>query len=161
MDYTIRKIGDGDLDRIHSTFFFQDLDQWKQYYEENLRGERVTLLAIHNDQVVGYTNLIWQSDYVPFKAAGIPEINNMHILDPFQRQGIGTALVRSAEHIAAQAGKTTIGIGVVVSEQYAAAQRLYPKLGYVPDGRGLHPSPWGDILYLTNIISASSEHSVP
>ena len=151
---TIRSIGEGDLARIRISFHFQDQKQWKRYYEENLRGERVTLLAIHADQVVGYTNLVWRSDYEPFQAEGIPEINNMHVLDPFTRQGIGTALVHSAEHIAARNGKTSIGIGVVISEQYADAQRLYPKLGYVPDGRGLHPTRWGDVLYLTKDISA-------
>ncbi len=121
----------------------------------------MTLLAIHNDQVVGYTNLVWQSDYEPFRSAGIPEINNMHILDQFQKQGIGTALLHTAENIAAQNGKTHIGIGVVMSEQYTVPQRLYPKLGYVPDGRGLHPTPWGDVLYLTKDISLSSERPAP
>jgi GNAT superfamily N-acetyltransferase len=152
LDYTIRTIGESDLARICVSFYFQVQEQWRQYYEENLRGERVTLVAIHNDQVVGYANLVWQSDYEPFQEDGIPEINNMHVLDEYQKQGIGTALVHTAEQIAARAGKTIIGIGVVASEEYAVAQRMYPKLGYVPDGRRLHASPWGDVLYLTKNI---------
>jgi GNAT superfamily N-acetyltransferase len=149
LDVTIRTMQESDLARIRISFYFQDQDQWKRYYEENLRGERVTLVAIHNDLVAGYANLVWRSEYQPFQFADIPEINNMHVLDVYQKQGIGTALVHTAEQIAAQAGKKTIGIGVVVSEQYAVPQRMYPKLGYVPDGRGLQPSPWGDVLYLT------------
>ena len=31
-----------------------------------------------------------------------------------------------------------IGIGVGLTPDYAAAQHLYPKLGYVPDGLGTH-----------------------
>lgn len=67
---------------------------------------------------------------------------------------VGTNLVRAAETIAARAGKTLIGIGVAQEDNYTAAQRLYPKLGYVPDGRGTKSTRWGEILYLTKAISS-------
>ena len=85
----------------------------------------------------------------------------MYILDEFQQQGIGTALVQAAEIIASKALKTTNGIGVVPIEQYAAAQRLYPKLGYIPDGRGLHPTIWGDVLYFMKDISYTPSQPLP
>ncbi len=113
------------------------------------------MLAIQDDRVAGYANLVWQSEYDPFRAEDIPEINNMHVLDEYQRQGIASALIQTAERIAAEASKKAIGIGVAQQEQYAAAQRLYPKLGYVPDGRGLNSTPWGDVLFLTKRLTPS------
>jgi GNAT superfamily N-acetyltransferase len=157
--YSIRTINDDDLPRILASFYWQKREQWERYFEENRRGERVTLVAIQDDRVVGYSNLMWQSDYEPFRAAGIPEIDNMHVLDEYQRQGIATAFITAAEAIAARAGKTTIGIGVTPTEQYAAAQRLYPHLGFIPDGRALQPTPWGDVLHLTKRIATIEEDS--
>ncbi len=153
--FTIQRMGAGDLPKILASFHWQSPDQWERYYKENQRGERVTLLAIQDDRVAGYANLVWQSEYAPFRAEDIPEINNMHVLDEYQRQGIASALIQTAESIAAQASKTAIGIGVAQLEQYAAAQRLYPKLGYVPDGRGLSSTPWGDVLFLTKRLTLS------
>jgi GNAT superfamily N-acetyltransferase len=151
--FIIRKIIDGDVERILKSFYWQQREQWLQYFEENQRGARVTLIAVQDDRIAGYTNLVWQSDYAPFRAQAIPEINNMHVLPEYQKQGIGTALVHAAEEIAAAANHATVGIGVAQAEDYADAQKLYPKLGYVPDGRGLRPTQWGDVLYLTKNVA--------
>jgi GNAT superfamily N-acetyltransferase len=158
--YTVRTINDGDLPKILASFHWQQREQWERYFEENRRGERVTWVAIQDDRVAGYANLMWKSDYEPFRAVGIPEIDNMHVLDEYQRQGIASAFIAAAESIAARAGKTTIGIGVVPIEQYAAAQRLYPKLGYIPDGRALQLTPWGDVLHLTKQLAPAAEDSM-
>ena len=121
--HNIRRIGDGDLARIRISFHFQNQDQWKQYYEENMRGERVTLLAIHNDQVVGYTNLVWRSNYQPYQAEG-PEINDMHIKDNSEKQGIGNALIQMVKPSLRGTGKKHWNrrgnVGAICS-----AQRLY------------------------------------
>lgn len=150
--YLIREIQDGDLELILTAFHWQKREQWQRYFEEHRRGDRVTLIAVQGERVLGYTNLVWASDYEPFRVEDIPEINNMHILDEYQHQGIGTALVHTAEKIAARAGKTHIGIGVAQSPDYAAAQRLYPWLGFEADGRGLKSTQWGEILYSTKAI---------
>ncbi len=41
---------------------------------------------------------------------------------------------------------------------YDIAQRLYPKLGYVSDGTGVHADEWGGCLYSTkNLIIEDAE----
>jgi hypothetical protein len=54
-----------------------------------------------------------------------------------------------SERTAIEHGKNIMGIGFGLTADYGAAQRLYPKLGYIPDGRGAQPTPWGDVLFLT------------
>ena len=45
-------------------------------------------------------------------------------------------MVRLAEELASKRG-VQIGIGFGLHAGYGAAQRLYVRLGYVPDGRGV------------------------
>ena len=151
MNFVIRKMRETDVDTLAHAFahWNKRREQYERYWQEHEEGKRVTLLAVSGTHVVGYTNIMWQPDYEPFRVAGIPEISDMNVLAAFQKQGIGTALIAEAEHIALQHGHHLLGIGFGLTANYGAAQRLYPKLGYIPDGRGAHPTPWGDVLYLT------------
>ncbi len=151
MDFIIRRMVESDVDSIAQAFahWNKQREQYVRYWRENHEGQRVTLVAVWGEQVVGYTNVIWQPEYEPFREAGIPEINDMNVIAEFQRHGIGTALIREAERIATEHGKSIMGIGFGLTADYGAAQRLYPKLGYIPDGRGAQPTPWGDVLFLT------------
>ena len=150
MNFLIRQMEASDVEGIATPFALlnKQRDQYETFWKEHSEGKRVTFVALVGEEVVGYTNLLWQSDYPPFQESGIPEINNMHILDAFQRQGIGTALIREAERVALAHGKNEIGIGFGLTADYGTAQRLYPKLGYFPDGRGAFSTLWGDVLYL-------------
>jgi GNAT superfamily N-acetyltransferase len=128
-------------------------EQYVRYYEENQRGTRITLVGFVDGALASYGNLLWQSDYEPFAEAGIPEINDLNTLVPFRRRGLASAIIAECERIAKEAGKPVIGIGVGQTDDYANAQRLYPQLGYVYDGRGIHSSIWGDEQYLTKLLS--------
>lgn len=151
MSFAIRQMQADDIEKLAQTFARLDKPrtQYERFWQEQQVGNRVTFVAFAGDSAVGYTNLVWQSDYAPFQAAGIPEINNMHVMDEFQKQGIGTALIQEAERVATAHGKAVIGIGVGLTANYDQAQRLYPKLGYLPDGNGAQATPWGDVLFLT------------
>ena len=166
MPITIRPMQADDAPRIAAAFaaWHKTLQQYVRYYAENVQGLRVTVVAIDvaidvaiepgadaqagGVQVVGYSNVIWQPTYAPFAAQGIPEINDLNVLEAYQKQGIGRALIGACEHIVAAAGKHQIGIGYGLTPDYAAAQRLYPQLGYGRDGRGRQPTPWGDVEFL-------------
>ncbi len=87
-------------------------------------------------EFAGYVTLDWRSPYPPFRGAGIPEVHDLNVLPRFQRRGLGAALVRAAEDAARQRADV-VGIGVGLGPDYGAAQRLYVRLGYVPDGRGV------------------------
>ena len=80
--------------------------------------------------------VVWSLPYPPFRAGAIPEIQDFNVLPRFRRQGIGTRLMDQAERrISERSG--VAGIGVEMSSDYGAAQRLYILRGYVPDGKAL------------------------
>lgn len=105
-----------------------------------------------NDVFAGYVTLKWQSQYQSFKAQNIPEIMDLNVLPDFRKMGIGSLLLDTAEKEAAMRS-ATIGIGVGLyagadvslrSDElrpdysgYGAAQRIYVKRGYIPDGKGV------------------------
>jgi GNAT superfamily N-acetyltransferase len=99
-------------------------------------GNRVMLVAEFEGEFAGYVTVVWESDYPSFRDAAIPEIVDFNVLKKFQRQGIGTALLDEAERLIGVRSKVA-GIGVGLYAAYGAAQRLYVKRGYVPDGLGI------------------------
>ena len=66
-----------------------------------------------------------------------PEISDLRVADRHRRLGVATAMIAHFEGVARQAGCATIGMGVGMYGGYGPAQRLYAKLGFVPDGYGL------------------------
>jgi GNAT superfamily N-acetyltransferase len=112
---------------------------YERYWQEQLRNERVIFVARDRDLVVGYTALIWQSGYEHFRMRHIPEIVDLNVIEAYQHRGIGTALIHAAERYVLRHEKDLIGISVVQSDEYAAANRLYPYLNYQPDGYGITP----------------------
>jgi GNAT superfamily N-acetyltransferase len=121
--------------------------QYESYLEEQRRGERVALVAWQRDEFVGYVTIVWASGYAPFRDAAIPEISDFNVLPHARRQGIGSRLMDEAERRIAERSPVA-GIGVGLFSDYGAAQRLYVKRGYIPDGRGITAHErrvtWGD-----------------
>lgn len=107
--------------------------------ERQAQGELALLVALEQRQYLGHCKLVWRSDYAGFREAGIPEIQDLNVRPDKRRRGIGSALLDEAEkRIAERADVAGIGFGLYAD--YGAAQRLYVKRGYVPDGRGAHYS---------------------
>lgn len=156
MEFEVRRMGDGEAEAVARAFahYGKSLPQYERYLAEQRRGERVTLLAVSGGEVIGYTNVLWRSGYEHFRREGIPEINDLNVVAEARGRGVATALINEAERIVAARGLPVVGIGVGVTPDYAAAQRLYPKLGYTPDGRGVHRDPpWDDAVYLTKSLA--------
>lgn len=99
-------------------------------------GERVVLVAEVDGEMAGYVTLVWESEYLPFRAEGIPEIQDSNVFFKFRRQGIGASLLQEIERRAATRSPV-VGLGVGLTADYGAAQILYVRRGYVPDGKGL------------------------
>lgn len=112
------------------------LRQFQDYVIGQATGRREVLIAESEGEFAGYLTVLRQSKYPPFGEKNIPEINDFNVLIKFRRKGIGTTLMDAAENLAAEKAET-IGIGVGLTPDYGAAQRLYVKRGYVPDGRGI------------------------
>jgi len=111
-------------------------DYYKQCLTENRLKKRVTLFAMANDRIAGVAHLKYESDYPYFRENGIPEINDLNVFPDYRRQGIANRMMDAFEAIAAESG-TQIGIGVGLFASYGAAQRIYVRRGYIPDGRGV------------------------
>src|SRR5580658_314314 len=110
---------------------------WRQYLDEQRDGVRDLLVAAEGGEIVGYVGLLWRSHYPTFAAARIPEISDMVVARAWRRRGLGEQMIGACEARARAAGHVTMGIGVGLYADYGAAQRLYVRLGYRPDGRGV------------------------
>jgi GNAT superfamily N-acetyltransferase len=165
---TIRPLEDGDVAPISTAFdslgWNKPRTQYERYLSEQQRGVRAVFVAFVDDEFAGYLTVNWNPTYPPFRDDGIPEIQDFNVLPRFRRQGIGTRLMDEAEREVFQRS-TVAGIGVGMSPDYGAAQRLYVLRGYVPDAQGLTrsgiPVEHGDdivvnealVLYLTKSLA--------
>ena len=137
---TIRPLESRDVAPISAAFsdlgWNKPRSQYERYLSEQQRGTRTVFVAFVGEDFAGYVTVVWTPSYPPFLAAGIPEIQDFNVLPRFRRQGIGTRLMDEAERKVSERSGVA-GIGVGMSPDYGAAQRLYVLRGYVPDGRGL------------------------
>jgi len=113
---------------------------FEEYLKEQEAGERLVWVAYFKGEFAGYITLKWQSLYPSFKAQNIPEISDLNVLPAYRKMGIGSLLLDTAEKAAATKSEVVgIGVGLYAGEDggYGAAQRLYVKRGYIPDGKGV------------------------
>lgn len=136
----IRKFIIADAEIIEQSFREQgwerSKEQYLNYFKEQEEEKRLVLIAEHEGNFAGYITLVWNSDYCVFKEQNIPEIMDFNVLEKYQKKGIGTELIKKAEDIA-KAKSTIVGLRVGLLHSYGKAQRLYVKLGYIPDGKGM------------------------
>jgi GNAT superfamily N-acetyltransferase len=137
----LREMTENDPAIIASAFAAQEWDkpagQYVRYLQESRAGRRTNLLADYEGHFAGYVTIVWESDYPPFRQASIPEIVDFNVLIKFRRMKIGTALMDEAERRIALRSPVA-GLGVCLHSDYGAAQVLYARRGYVPDGRGVY-----------------------
>jgi GNAT superfamily N-acetyltransferase len=112
------------------------LSLFEKYYNEQLSGERFCFVAFCDDQFAGYITLIKKSKYEHFGSENIPEISDLNVLPIYRNQGIGTTLIQECEK-QAKTFSHKIGLGVGLISDYTNAMRLYLKLGYKFDGKGI------------------------
>lgn len=107
-----------------------------RYIGEQASGTRSGFVAEFGGAFCGYVTVNWKPAYHFFIEQEIPEIQDLNVLPAYRRNGIGTALLDRAEARIAQDTELA-GISVGLHPGYNAAQRLYGKRGYIPDGRGI------------------------
>ncbi len=112
------------------------VSQFLGYYLQQQAEKRTVFVAWLNGGFAGYVTIVWKSKYAPFRKENIPEIVDLNVLPKFQRQRIGSALMNAAEKLISKKSKF-VGIGVGLAPGYEAAQRMYVRRGYVPDGNGV------------------------
>ena len=115
----------------------ETIAKWRGYLDEQQNEARMARIVEQHGKIVGYGNLLPASQYPHFKQNRVPEINDVWVYEESRKKGVATALIVHFEQLAKQKGYTTIGMGVGLYRDYGAAQRLYFKLGYQPDGEGI------------------------
>lgn len=137
---TVREMTGNDSPTIAEAFRAQGWnktqDQYEKYHREQMEGKRTVLVAELNGEFAGYLTIVWESRYAPFRDAGIPEIVDFNVLAGRQRKGIGTTLMDKAEAMVSEKSMVA-GIGVGLDSDFGAAQVMYARRGYIPDGRGI------------------------
>jgi len=136
----VRSMTKNDIDGIFNALDGYDVSKPYAYiakcWQENLAGERTTFLALFEGEVVGWGHIVHKPAYAYFADNGIPEIQNFDVIPPFRKRGVGSQLIEVIERYAFER-YDVIGIGFGLYVDYGIAQRLYVKLGFIPDGRGL------------------------
>jgi GNAT superfamily N-acetyltransferase len=122
-------------------------EKWDRRLAEHDAGKRVVLLAVEGADILAYGSILWSPPYQFFRELGIPELQDLVVAQHRRHEGIGRRMITALEQRARKRGCLQIGLGVGLYADYGAAQRLYAKLGYVPDGHGmtsrLAPAPGG------------------
>ena len=112
-------------------------EKWERYFAEQQTSVRTVCIAKIQDEFVGYGSLLKISKYPYFKEDGIPEINDVWVSMEYRGKGFGKRMIQHLEEIALQENHKQIGIGVGLYKDYGPAQKLYVRMGYVPDARGV------------------------
>lgn len=140
MSVTIKLLDAETIPRIVAAFQNSEWKTPESHYwnilAAQVRGERIFLVAFSGNDVTGFVNIKWKSDYPPFAEKDIPEINDLRVLREFRRHGIATALMDEVEKRIFKRSQV-VGLGVGLYADYGAAQQMYIRRGYLPDGRGL------------------------
>lgn len=110
--------------------------QYQTYFQLQQECKIVALVAEIDSRFAGYVTIRWSPEYAPLKEQGIPEIQDLNVLPEFRRRRVASALMDEAEAIVSKTS-SEVGIGVGLHPGYNAAQRMYVRRGYIPDGRGV------------------------
>ena len=109
--------------------------RWEKYYQEHLESIRTVAIVEKANRIVGYGSLLRCSEYPNF--LNFPEICDIWIDENHQKVGLGRKLITFLEDLARIERYKKIGIGVGLYQDYGPAQKLYFKMGYLPDGHGI------------------------
>lgn len=136
----IRTMEESDAKIITDEEIAQGWNQTEEKYQMRIRdhesGKSIALVAEYKGNVAGYINVYPNCEAGPFGGMGYCEIVDFGVLEKYRKNGIGTKLMDVAEQIAGEYADT-VYLAVGLYSSYGAAQRMYVKRGYIPDGSGV------------------------
>jgi GNAT superfamily N-acetyltransferase len=97
-------------------------------FQRHQNGLSTFLIAVVNDTPVGCGEILWRGCGAPEVTERCPELSGLTVQPARQSQGIGTAIIRTAEQFVLRRGHHRLGLGVDDENDRAAA--LYLRLGY-------------------------------
>jgi GNAT superfamily N-acetyltransferase len=115
--------GGASVSFMHPLSMAKALDFWRQVAAGVARGERALLLAEDAGGTVGTVQLVFgQPENQPHRA----DLSKMLVHRRARRRGLGAALLREAESVARECGKSLL----VLDTASGDAERLYARLGW-------------------------------
>lgn len=122
---------------IEKLKYAKDPDYFEKCFALQAEGKRELVGAFEDGELIGYCIYNRAPKYPLFQKLNIPEIQDLNVLQTHRRKGVARAVINFCEDKAREEGFQDMGIGVGLAPSYGAAQRLYIKMGYVPDGNGV------------------------
>ena len=113
-----------------------EIDYYLMRIREAAEGKCIAMTAVYQGNPAGSLYLYFDAKEGPFKGKGYLLIVDFGVLQKYQRKGVGARQMDAPEQIAAKYADT-VCLGVGLSREYGAAQRIYAKRGYIPDGSGV------------------------
>ena len=136
----IRDMEEADAQIFNDEYIAQgwhpEIDYYLMRIREAAEGKCIAMTAVYQGNPAGSLYLYFDAKEGPFKGKGYPLIVDFGVLKKYQRKGVGVRLMDAAERLASQHADT-VCLGVGLCREYGAAQRIYAKRGYVPDGSGV------------------------
>jgi GNAT superfamily N-acetyltransferase len=115
--------GGASVSFMHPLAVAKAVEFWRRVADGVARGERALLIAEDVSGVSGTVQLILdQPENQPHRA----DLSKMLVRRRARRQGLGAALLRAAENVASDCGKSLL----VLDTASGDAERLYAKLGW-------------------------------
>jgi GNAT superfamily N-acetyltransferase len=137
---TIRSMNKEDAEIFYKTYLSYDwhpnIDTYLNYYKQQEEKSRLVFIAEYEGFVAGICTLVLNPDEGPFGNQGIPEIVDLCVFFDRHNKGIGSKILDIVESEAAKIS-TKVYLAVGLHYGYGAAQRIYVKRGYIPDGSGI------------------------
>ncbi len=136
----IRSMEKGDAKIIYDTYLSYGwhplMETYENYYLEQEKNERMVFIAEYEGDVAGICTLVLNPTEGPWANMGYPEIVDLTVFFHVHNKGIGNKLLDVVEQEAAKRADM-VYLAVGVHSGYGAAQRIYVKRGYIPDGSGV------------------------
>lgn len=139
-ELTIRSMRIEDAKEIYETYlsygWHPSIETYVNYYQEQERGQRMVFIAEYEGKVAGICTLVLNPAEGPWAGQGYPEIVDLSVFSHIHKKGIGNKLLDIVENEAAKISDM-VYLAVGIHSGYGAAQRIYVKRGYIPDGNGV------------------------
>jgi GNAT superfamily N-acetyltransferase len=128
---TIKPLAEDEIETVESHLSRRNARKHRIRFDEQLTGDALYLIAWKDLLPIGHVFIKWhgaKQEQVRTAIKDCPHLEDLYVLDRFQHQGIGTAIMQNVEEKAKVQGFRIIGLAVGLTN--SSARTFYEKLGY-------------------------------